>query len=1005
MSPESPVPDLKLLLQQAVVHHQSRRFQEAEGLYRAILQAEPRHAEAHHGLGWLAVGAGKPELGLPHLKVALEVNPGNGQYWLSCVEALLAAGNVADAQTLLAQARQKGLAGPGVDALLDRVGKLGGPIGLTGDATRNSAKAATNREQRRASKIQGGKPQVAPLSAATPASTLLVQAIRLHQAGHFDEALVVFQRAVSQEPENAEVQLNFANLLLDQGKPDAGIAALERAIRIRPDFTEAHNNLGSALSDQGRFDAAVASCNAALILNPEFVEAHVNLGNALTGLRDLERAVASYQRALSLRPGYLMALVRLGNALRDLGRLDEAVATYRRVLETNPDFAEVHNNLGNALRDQGKAAAAIICFQDAIRLKPSYAEAYLNLGDTLRECGRPQEAVGSLLRALELKPDLVDAHLALGNTFHDLGRLDEAGTNYKRAIELKPGQAELQCKLGNVLREQGRSESALACYERAVAIKPDFYSAHFSMGAVFLEQGKLEAAVASYRRTIDASPRLAEAHNNIGMVFREQGRPDEALDCFRRALAIEPGLAEAHFNIWTTLLEQGRQDEMLSFARRVISDLPSPETACAGPEAQAITAFMPYGRSGSLFFHALVDSHPQISTLPGVYFKGWFGLEAWKKFRPADNDVDWRKNLVDLIVLEFEAQFDARSTRNVPGTPMGATPHLAKDSGFLEMGPEGNIPFRLDRVAFSRALLDSLQPLATVTQKDCFLLIHRAFDVAAGRGADARTVFYHIHNPDTLELANFIRQCPEARLLYIVRNPVQGLESWMLSDNLRKMPETGGNADDRGAVAHRFLVAWMDAVQKIRIMLQELQSPFHMLAECRGVRLEDVKRNPHATMPAVAAWMGVADDPALYDASFCGLRYWGPSSAVTGKISGFDTRAIDRPLGMLFGERDQAILATLFWPFSRLYGYTEMDETSFRERLDAMRPWLDEPLEFEQLLYSRLPEPRPELKTLAPYAMAHRTLIDYWELLTRDGSYHFMVEPLKLDRPCGVASR
>ena len=70
-------------LQQAVVHHQGGRLQEAEQLYRAILQAEPYQADANHNLGLLACQVGKPVEGLPYLKTAVGINPSHGQYVLS----------------------------------------------------------------------------------------------------------------------------------------------------------------------------------------------------------------------------------------------------------------------------------------------------------------------------------------------------------------------------------------------------------------------------------------------------------------------------------------------------------------------------------------------------------------------------------------------------------------------------------------------------------------------------------------------------------------------------------------------------------------------------------------------------------------------------------------------------------------------------------------------------------------------------------------------------------
>ena len=62
-------------LQQGVAAHKEGRLQEAERFYRAILQAQPKHPDANHNLGVLAVAVGKPIEAIPLFKLALEVNP------------------------------------------------------------------------------------------------------------------------------------------------------------------------------------------------------------------------------------------------------------------------------------------------------------------------------------------------------------------------------------------------------------------------------------------------------------------------------------------------------------------------------------------------------------------------------------------------------------------------------------------------------------------------------------------------------------------------------------------------------------------------------------------------------------------------------------------------------------------------------------------------------------------------------------------------------------------
>ena len=55
-------------LQQGIAAHKEGKLQDAERLYRAILQSQPAHPDANHNLGVLAVPLIKPIWHYPYLK-------------------------------------------------------------------------------------------------------------------------------------------------------------------------------------------------------------------------------------------------------------------------------------------------------------------------------------------------------------------------------------------------------------------------------------------------------------------------------------------------------------------------------------------------------------------------------------------------------------------------------------------------------------------------------------------------------------------------------------------------------------------------------------------------------------------------------------------------------------------------------------------------------------------------------------------------------------------------
>ena len=97
-------------LQQGVTAHKEGKLQDAERLYRAILQSQPLHPDANHNLGVLAVSVNKAEAALSLLKTALEANPKIEKFWLSYIDALIKEKQFENAKLVIEQAKTQGVA-------------------------------------------------------------------------------------------------------------------------------------------------------------------------------------------------------------------------------------------------------------------------------------------------------------------------------------------------------------------------------------------------------------------------------------------------------------------------------------------------------------------------------------------------------------------------------------------------------------------------------------------------------------------------------------------------------------------------------------------------------------------------------------------------------------------------------------------------------------------------------------------------------------------------------
>ena len=100
--------NIDLSFQQGINAHNTGNLQEAESLYRTILQTQPTHPHANHNLGALYVSMNKPETALILFKTALQVNPNIEQFWMSYISTLINERQFTDAKQALKKAKRKG---------------------------------------------------------------------------------------------------------------------------------------------------------------------------------------------------------------------------------------------------------------------------------------------------------------------------------------------------------------------------------------------------------------------------------------------------------------------------------------------------------------------------------------------------------------------------------------------------------------------------------------------------------------------------------------------------------------------------------------------------------------------------------------------------------------------------------------------------------------------------------------------------------------------------------
>lgn len=200
-------------------------------------------------------------------------------------------------------------------------------------------------------------------------------ALSLDNLGQRTKAFEMFERALSLDPQNANLTLDLANAATKLGMFDGAEQAYGAYLALRPDCPKGLSGLATCKLGAGDVEEARTIVRSALDRMPESAALWNALGAIQIEACDFEGAIAAYAPAQRLAPATARTFHNIAHAQSHIGKHDQAIVNFSRALELtgeDTDQAQIRHARGLCHAAAGRLTEAWPDYEQ--RLNPAFPQ-------------------------------------------------------------------------------------------------------------------------------------------------------------------------------------------------------------------------------------------------------------------------------------------------------------------------------------------------------------------------------------------------------------------------------------------------------------------------------------------------------------------------------------------------------------------------------------------------------------------------------------------------------
>jgi tetratricopeptide (TPR) repeat protein len=192
----------------------------------------------------------------------------------------------------------------------------------------------------------------------------------------YEQAVVHFNNAIEEEPNNPLGYINFGNLLARMNETERAERFFQKALTLDEQSATAYYGLANLYYEQERFEEAAKLYEKAIKFNIQGADAFFMLGKCFERLGNPKLALPYLQRAAELEPEDVQTRLSYGIGLAALEMFKEAEPEFLYVIHEDVNNADAHYNLGVLYAvSTDRTEDALYHLKQAYTLQPNFDQA------------------------------------------------------------------------------------------------------------------------------------------------------------------------------------------------------------------------------------------------------------------------------------------------------------------------------------------------------------------------------------------------------------------------------------------------------------------------------------------------------------------------------------------------------------------------------------------------------------------------------------------------------